>query len=106
MRSLVPFWNWLKCTVRSSVAAYRPTGMLTSPKASAPVQIERAIRPPCEHPWTPSGLPGHVPVPHAHDHQLCLLICACSSVPAHLCLLICACSSVPAHWACLLGLLI
>src|ERR1700722_15402835 len=59
MRSLVSRWNWLKCTVRSSVAAYNPTGMLTSPNASAPLQITRAIPPPAD---APPGVRDYFPV--------------------------------------------
>src|SRR5688572_13458834 len=43
MRSDVPRWNWLKCTVWSSVALYSSTGMLTRPKLIDPFQTALAI---------------------------------------------------------------
>src|SRR5271165_5120852 len=39
IRSEVPDWNWLKWMVLSSVAVKSPTGTLTRPKLSDPVQI-------------------------------------------------------------------
>ncbi|GHH56371.1 hypothetical protein GCM10017774_74320 [Lentzea cavernae] len=44
MRSDVPRWNWLKCTVWSVVALYSSTGMLTSPKLTEPLQIALAMQ--------------------------------------------------------------
>ncbi len=59
IRSEVPARNWLKWIERSSVAEYRPTGTLTRPKLSDPVQIALAIVvPPC---GKKTRIPGSLP---------------------------------------------
>jgi hypothetical protein len=44
MRSLVPSWNWLKCSSFSEMAEYTFTGTFTSPKLMEPVQIALGMR--------------------------------------------------------------